>query len=162
MAQNSDSELDDKGNPEVIGALNKVYKPALTAFEEFHRQERRFKNRYGYQKMGKRYHDLTKHAHEIRHKVLQRIEELGGDADSSMEPVNVADGINDAYRHTSDRLGQLRDTLTQANAVAQSANDHDTHLMMLRLQRLVERKYHKVMSRRRQVRDMKDNYLLKA
>ena len=176
MAYEDAESLEPHGDDSVIKALNKVYRPALTMFEEAHKQEHRFKKKFGYEKMGKRYDNLTKHAHGIRHKVLNRIEHLGGVADSRFESVDSkgrddgenggvmepTDDIRKAYENTHRRLGQIMDRIGQANSVAQSANDHVTHGLLLKLHHKVDKKHKKIGMKRRQVKDMGDKYLLKA
>ena len=46
-------------NGGVVAALNGVYRPVLTLFEQAHRQEHRFKVRYGYCKLDERFDKLV-------------------------------------------------------------------------------------------------------
>ncbi len=49
----------DQSTAAVIAALNSVYRPTLTAFEQFHRQEHRFEVKYRYSKLQKRFDKLV-------------------------------------------------------------------------------------------------------
>lgn len=150
------------GNPEVIAALNQAYKPALTAFEQLHRQEHRMLKRHGYKREAKRFDKLVDHAHMVRHKILNRVERLGGNVDSEMGPVKVSDDIETAYNDTVAILKEIYGALGRATAVATSANDHVTHKLLLMLQYKVDKKIHIMETKQRQLADLGSNYILKA
>ena len=149
-----------RGDSNVVAALNNVYKPALTAFEQFHRQEHRLNKRYRYKKFAKRYDKLVDHAHHVRHKVLNRVEHLGGDVDSVLDPIRVADDMQTVHENTLACLKEIQGRLGQATAVATSANDHTTHAMLLGLQKKNEKAIKKVEALERQREDLGNDFML--
>ncbi len=157
-ASASPDDVDVK--PTVVDALNEVYRPALRAFEQFHRQEHRFSQKYRYRKLKKRYTKLVCSAHDWRHVLLDRIERLGGEADSTIDGVVVVDDIKGAYGATHDLLDRIYDAVDRAVAAAVVDEDHPTHKLLLRLQSEVDRRRFKVEAWQRQVADLGENYLL--
>jgi bacterioferritin (cytochrome b1) len=154
MPVNNKIDLGETGDPNVITALNNVYRPALTAFEQFHRQEHRISQRYRYKEFADRFDKLVDHAHCIRHKVLNRIENLGGEATSEIEPVEVSDGMKDAHANAHHMLTHIQDRLKQALAVAESANDAPTGSMLFRLAKKNQKKIDKNKAWLRQADDL--------
>jgi bacterioferritin (cytochrome b1) len=148
-------------NP-VVASLNGVYRPALTAFEQLHRQEHRFGSKFGYKKLAGKYDKLVHSMRRVRHHVLKRIERLGGEADSTIEPVKVHDEVDKAFDATHKALGRIKDGISQASAVAQSANDHPTHKLMLKLSSKIDKHMHGVERHKRQLKDLGDTYHLTA
>jgi hypothetical protein len=155
----------DKSAASVIAALNTVYQPTLCAFEQFHRQEHRFEVKYRYKKLQKRFDKLVHCARCWRRALLNRIERLGGDADSTISGVDVADDIMSAYCNTQTALDAIYDAIQRAIGVAksaddESANDHVTHTILMHLQYEVDHKRSKVEAWLRQVEDLGPNYAL--
>jgi bacterioferritin (cytochrome b1) len=144
----------------VVDALNEVYKPLLKAFEQFHRQEHRFQIKYQYKKLVVRFDCLVHHARGWRRAVLNRIERLGGDAESVIDGVVVKDEVKDAYKATLDLLTEIYDAINLAVAAAQAANDHPTHKILMRIQTEVDHKRCKIEAWLRQVSDLRDTYLV--
>jgi hypothetical protein len=153
-------ELTPTERPDVVAALNLVYPKLLQAFEQFHRQEHRFQIKYRYGKLQKRFDRLVHCARGWRRCVLNRIERLGGDADSTIGPVEVADEVGPAYRNTHDLLSSIYDAIGAAIAVVQSQNDHPTHKVLMTLQQEVDHKRAKLEAWLRQVADLGDQYIL--
>jgi bacterioferritin (cytochrome b1) len=149
-------------NPSVVEALNAVYRAALLAFEQFHRQEHRFEVRYRYKKLADRFDKLVHCARSWRRAVLNRIERLGGEADSTLGPVKVNDGVREAYEDALDALDAIRSAVIQGIAVASSANDYPTHKVLLFLSKEVDHKHAKIEAHLRQLKDMGDVYLATA
>ncbi len=147
-------------DPNVVDALNGVYRPILTFFEQAHRQEHRFKIRFRYGKLEKRFDKFVHCAREWRRCLLNRIERLGGEADSTMGPVIVADDIMPAYDATHDGLRSIHDAVNQAIAVVQSANDHPSHKLLMHLQHDVDRNMSKIEAWQRQTKDLGENYAI--
>ena len=143
---------------QVVDALNKVYVPLLTAFEQFHRQEHRFLIKYRYKVLQKRYDCLVHHARCWRRHVLNRIERLGGDVDSKINVVVVKDDIKGAYTATLDLLTEIYDAIGAAVKVAQEAEDHVTHKILMHIQSEVDCKRSKLEAWLRQVADLRDVY----
>jgi bacterioferritin (cytochrome b1) len=144
----------------VIEALNAAYKPILTAFEQFHRQEHRFQIKYRYKKLQTRYDKLVHAARCWRRAVLNRIERLGGEADSELGTVAVEDAVKEAYTATLFCLDEIFDRLADATEAAQKADDHVTHKILMQLQFEVDHKRAKVEAWLRQVKDLRDSYLV--
>jgi bacterioferritin (cytochrome b1) len=147
---------------EVIDALNAVYRPALTAFEQFHRQEHRFAVKYRYKELAERFDKLVNCAREWRRAVLNRIERLGGQADSTLGPIRIEDGVKEAYQATLAALAAIESAVKQAVAVAGSANDHPTCVVLYQVAKHVDRKMAKIEAHLRQLKDMGDAYLVTA
>lgn len=148
----------DKADKTVIDALNEAYKPVLTAFEQFHRQEHRFEIKYRYMKLQKRFDCFVHAARCWRRAILNRIERLGGDVESVMGDVVVKDEIKDAYTATLELLTEIYDALAAAIKAAQAADDHPTHKILMHLQFEVDHKRCKVEAWLRQVTDLRDVY----
>ena len=148
------------GDKDVVDALSKAYVPILTAFEEFHRQEHRFSVKYRYKKLEERYDKLADHARCWRRAVLNRIERLGGDADSTLDKVVVKDEVKDAYDQTLERLTEIYDALDAVVAAAVKADDHPTHKIAMMVQSEVDCKRAKLEAWLRQVEDLKATYLV--
>ncbi len=149
----------------VIVALNSVYQPTLCAFEQFHRQEHRFEVKYRYKKLQKRFDKLVHCARSWRRALLNRIERLGGEADSTIKGVEVADDILTAYRNTQTALDAIFDAIQAAIATANGSddegnNDHVTHKILLHVAYEVDHKRSKVEAWLRQVEDLGANYAL--
>lgn len=153
-------QQDPGGNPEVIAALNQAYVPALTAFEQFHRQEHRLLKKYQYKHEAKRFDKMVNFAHCVRHKILNRIEGLGGEVDSRINSVTVSDNVKDAYENTISLLKEIYEALGRAVAVAQSANDHPTIKMLMMLQAKTDKKIRKYEAHMRQMNDLGNSYML--
>jgi bacterioferritin (cytochrome b1) len=145
---------------QVIATLNAAYRPVLTAFEQFHRQEHRFQIKYRYKKLQKRYDKMVVEARCWRRRILNRVERLGGQIDSTMGPVVVKDEVKDAYQATEDILREIFDALDRAVAAAQAADDHVTHKVLMHLETEVDHEIVKVQAWLRQVKDLRDNYLV--
>ena len=144
----------------MIDALNAAYKPVLTAFEQFHRQEHRFEVKYRYMKLQKRFDCLVHAARCWRRKILNRIERLGGEADSVLGTVTVKDEVRDGYQATLDLLTEIYDAVGAAIKAAQAADDHPTHKILLHVQSAVDHKRAKIEAWLRQVRDLRETYLV--
>jgi hypothetical protein len=155
----------DRSNADVISALNAVYQPTLCAFEQFHRQEHRFEVKYRYKKLQERFDKLVHCARGWRRCLLNRIERLGGDADSTINGVAVADDIETAYANTHLALVAIYVAIQNAIGVAkagddETAHDHVTHKLLMQLQAQVDHKISKVEAWQRQVEDLGQNYAL--
>jgi len=144
----------------VVDALNTIYPAVLTAFEQFHRQEHRFLVRYRYKVLVNRYDKLVHCAREWRRCLLNRIESLGGDADSTLDKVTVEDDVKKAYTATETILTKIADEVDAAVDSAVVAKDHVSHKLLMMLRSHVEHKLVKVRAWLAQVDDMKANYLV--
>jgi|SRR5271166_2590206 len=144
----------------VVDALNEVYVPILTFFELAHRYEHRFADKYRYNKLAKRYDMLVHAARCWRRHVLDRIERLGGDADSMLEKIVIVDDVKGAYEGTHEALRAIFDAINKAVDAAKVADDHPTHKLLLRLQTKVDHKMFKLEAWLRQVADLKASYLV--
>jgi hypothetical protein len=147
-------------NDSVIAALNDAYRPILTALEQFHRQEHRFEVKYRYKKLESRYDKLVSATRCWRRNILDRLERLGANVDSVMGPVIVKDEVRPAYEATQTILQEIYDAVGRATKAAQGADDHCTHKMLLHVHTEVDHKLAKVEAWLRQVKDMRDNYLV--
>lgn len=155
----------DKSSSAVIDALNAVYRPTLKAFEQFHRQEHRFEVKYRYAKLETRFDKLVHCARCWRRTLLNRIERLGGDADSTIDGVAVSDDILSAYRNTQAALEAIEGAIQAAIGAAkagddEAAHDHVTHKMLMHLQAEVDHKLAKVEAWLRQIEDLGTNYTI--
>jgi bacterioferritin (cytochrome b1) len=146
----------------VVDELNSVYPCVLTAFEQFHRQEHRFEVRYRYKVLVKRYDKLVHAARCWRRALLNRIEALGGEAESKIEKVVVEDDVKKAYEATHDLLEKIATALDDAieKARDEAVRDYTSHKILLELRKEVEHKCVKVRAWLNQVDDMKQNYLV--
>jgi hypothetical protein len=144
----------------VVADLNTIYPCVLTAFEQFHRQEHRFEVRYRYKVLVKRYDKLVHAARCWRRKLLNRIEALGGDAESKLEPFEVQDDVKKTYEATEDRLNKIAAEIDKAVDTAAVQKDHVTHKLLMVLRHEVEHKCVKVRAWLNQVDDMKQHYLV--
>ena len=147
-------------SPAVVAALNAIYTLVLTAFEEWHRQEHRFEVRYRYHVLQRRYDNLVAGARCWRRELLNRLEALGADADSSIGKVKVEDDVKAAYEQTKECLTEIADAIDKAVDAARVEKDHVTHKLLLGLRHQVECKLVKINAWLRQVDDMKSNYLV--
>jgi len=98
-----------QGSPSVIAALNTLYMQLLTWKEASHRQENRFQA-MGWNGLKEKWDSATHEAHDLIGGVLDRIEELGGEPQSTMGQVTIANDPQAAFQ-----LG-----LTTLNALATS------------------------------------------
>jgi hypothetical protein len=144
----------------VTDALNVIYRLVLTAFEQFHRQEHRFEIRYRYNVLQKRYDKLVHCARCWRRCLLNRLEALGADADSTIGSVAVEDDVKRAYDATRDLLARIADAIDNAVDSAVGKSDHATHKILMHLRCEIEHKLTKVDAWLAQVEDMKANYLV--
>jgi hypothetical protein len=146
----------------VVDALNTIYPCVLTAFEQFHRQEHRFQVRYRYMVLQKRFDKLVHAARCWRRTLLNRLEALGADADSTIEKIVVEEDVKRAYEATKDLLGRIAEAIDSAVESARDGKnaDHVTHKLLLGLRFEVEHKIVKVNAWLAQVADMKANYLV--
>jgi hypothetical protein len=144
----------------MTDALNAVYGPVLTLFEQAHRQEHVFQVKYRYKKLRERFDSLVGEARCWRRRLLNRIIRLGGDVTATMGDVSVTDDVKGAYEATQKLLDLIYNQLSMATAVAQSANDHPTHKVLMHLQHEVDHRRAKVEAWLRQVKDMGENYLV--
>jgi len=144
----------------VIDALNAIYTLVLTAFEEWHRQEHRFEVRYRYHVLQHRYDMLVHAARCWRRELLNRLEAVGADANSSIGKVVVSDDVKKAYERTHDCLQEIADAMDKAIATVRVEEDHVTHKLLLHLRGEVEHKIVKLNAWLAQVADMKTNYLV--
>jgi len=144
----------------VVAELNTVYPLVLTAFEQFHRQEHRFAIRYRYKVLEHRYDKLVHGARCWRRHLLNRLEALDADADSSMEKIAVEDDVKKAYEMTKDLLDRIAAATDKAVQATRVEEDHVTHKLLLMLRTEVEHKRVKVNAWLNQVADMKANYLV--
>jgi len=128
--------------PSVVDALNTIYPLVLTAFEQFHRQEHRFEVRYRYMVLQKRYDKLVEAARCWRRAILNRLEALDADADSSMGTIKVQDDVKLAYEATRDLLTDIAGAIDKAVDAAQGEKerDHVTHKLLLMLRKEVDHK----------------------
>jgi bacterioferritin (cytochrome b1) len=152
-----------QGDPRVLAALDAAYAPILAAFEQFHRQEHRFK-RQQYRSLACRYDGLVHAARCWRREVLDRVEQLGGDLGSVIPAgaVAVQDGVSDAFRSTLDSLDAIFGALGAAIEAAQAAGDHPSMKVALRVQSHVDRKRTRVKGWAQQVIDIGPAFLLSA
>jgi len=146
--------------PAVVDALNAIYPLVLTAYEAWHRQEHRFEIRYRYQVLVRRYDRLVHAARCWRRAILNRLEAVGADADSTIGPVEVQDDVRLAYEATKDRLTKIADAIDAAVDSARTEKDHVTHKLLLHLRAEVEHKLVKINAWLAQVADMRENYLV--
>jgi hypothetical protein len=144
----------------VVDALNAIYCRVLTAFEQFHRQEHRIEVRYRYTVLVHRYDTLVEAARCWRRKVLNRLEELGADADSRIDPIAIDDDVRRAYENTRDLLQRIADAIDAAVDSAKVDNDHVTRKVLLHLRYEVNHKLVKVNAWLAQVADLKTAYLV--
>ncbi len=96
---------------------------------------------------------------------MNRVERLGGDADSTIGAVTIADDIESAYRNTAALLTEIRDAIQQAIGAAkagddETAHDHVTQKLLMHLQAQVDHKLAKVEAWLRQVEDLQTNYAI--
>jgi bacterioferritin (cytochrome b1) len=159
-----DKDPADTPNPKVIDALNAVYRPALTFFEQAHRQEHRFLIKYRYKKIAARFDKLVHCARCWRRHLLNRIERLGGEVDSTMGPVVVSDDIRAAYTDTLTGLRAIYAAAGDAIKVVRddAVSDHVTHKLLMKLQAEVDRKIAKIEAHVRQTMDLGENYIITA
>jgi hypothetical protein len=145
----------------VVGTLNSIYALVLTAFEQFHRQEHRFEVRYRYKVLRKRYDKLVHAARCWRRMLLNRLEALGADADSTIEKIVVEDDVKRAYDATLKLLERIAAEIDKATDTAKGDQaDHVTHKILLGLREEVEGELVKIRAWLAQVADMKANYLV--
>jgi DNA-binding ferritin-like protein len=144
----------------VVEALNAIYRCVLTAFEQFHRQEHRFQVKYRYKVLVKRYDKLVHAARCWRRHILNRLEELGAEADSTLEPIAVEDAVKTAYEKTQALLEKIAAEIDKAVESAQVEKDHVTHKILLMQRKEVEHKIVKVRAWLNQVSDLKQSYLV--
>ena len=151
-------------NTPIVEALNSIYAPVLRAYEQFHRQKNRFKVKYRYKRLVSRFKCLVGCAHDWRHALLIRIEQLGGEADSVIgkPPVVVQDEVKDAYEATLTLLREIYDAIDAAieSATKSGKRDNPTHKMLMMVQREVDHEIHKYDAYIRQVKDLGSNYLV--
>jgi bacterioferritin (cytochrome b1) len=145
---------------EVIEALNNAYTPVLTLFEQAHRQEHVFEVRYRYTKLQERFDKIVHDARSWRRALLNRIVRLEGEVTATMSELSVSDDVKGAYDATLRLLDLIHSQIGQAVAVAQSANDHPTVKMLYCLQADVDHKRAKVEAWLRQVKDLRETYLV--
>jgi len=146
--------------PTVVDALNAIYPLVLTAYEQWHRQEHRFEIRYRYHVLQKRYDRLVAAARCWRRAILNRLEAVGADADSTIERVTVEDDVRKAYEATKDQLTAIADAIDKAVDSARTERDHVSHKLLLHLRSEVEHKLVKLNAWLAQVADMRENYLV--
>ena len=146
--------------PAVVDALNAIYPLVLTAYEAWHRQEHRFQVRYRYHVLERRYDRLVHAAHCWRRAILNRLEAVGADADSTIGPVTVEDDVRLAYESTKARLTGIAAAIDAAVDSATVGKDHVTHKLLLMLRKEVEHKLVKLNAWLAQVADMGNNYLV--
>jgi hypothetical protein len=144
----------------VTDALNVIYRLVRTAFEQFHRQEHRFEIRYRYNVLQKRYDKLVHCARRWRRCLLNRLEALGADADSTIGNITVEDDVKRAYDATRDLLARIADAIDNDVDSAVGKSDHVTHKILMRLRCEIEHKLTKVDAWLAPVEDMKANYLV--
>jgi len=146
--------------PAVVDSLNAIYPLVLTAYEQWHRQEHRFEIRYRYHVLQHRYDKLVAAARCWRRALLNRLEAVGADADSTIGKIAVEDDVKRAYEATKDTLGKIADAIDAAVDSARTEKDHVTHKLLLHLRHEVEHKCVKLNAWLAQVADMKTNYLV--
>lgn len=144
----------------VVDSLNEIYPLVLTAFEAWHRQEHRFEVRYRYHVLQHRYDKLVSAARCWRRALLNRLEALGAEADSTLGKITVEDDVKRAYQATKDQLTDIAGAIDKAVDSARTEKDHVTHKLLLGLRAKVEHKLVKLNAWLAQVTDMKANYLI--
>lgn len=146
--------------PDIIAALNAVYAPVLAAFEAWHRQEHRAKIKFRYKVLAKRYDKLVDDARDWRRSVLDRIERLGGDADSTIEGVAAFDDVGKAYADTIERLRAIYDACQAGCDAADAAGDNVTFDVFDAIQHDADKLVAKFEAFGRQIDDLGPAYLL--
>jgi len=151
---------EQSSNGELVAAMNAAYRPIMTFMEQAHRQEHRFEKKYGYGKLQSRFDKLNGCARKWRRKILDRIEEFGGEVDSAMDPIKVSDDVATAYSDTLESLDSIYSALKQAVAVAMGSNDHPSTVMLMKIQKKVDSKIKDYEKHQRMAADLGDKYLL--
>ena len=119
-----------QGSPSVISALNVIYTQLLTWKEQSHRQENRFEAQ-GWSGLKKRFDKATQEAHALIHDVLDRIEALSGEPNSSLGAVTVANDAQGAFSAGLTVLNGLLAAYRGGILAAIADQDRTTELLLL-------------------------------
>ena len=118
-----------QGSPSVISALNTIYVQLLTWKEQSHRQENRFEA-MGWDGLKKKFDKATREAHDLIHDVLDRIEALSGEPNSTLNPVTIANDPQGAFTLGLTTLNALLASYRSAITVAQGDQDRATEKLL--------------------------------
>lgn len=111
-------------NSKVIDALNGAYRPVLTAFELMHRLEHRYEIRWGYLGLRDRFDGLVAVARCWRRALLDRMERLGGEVESAIDPIPpIPDAVGRAYQLALDTLRGILGRLADAAETCRAQGD---------------------------------------
>lgn len=124
------SDTDPAPDAGIIDALNTVYVPLLTLFEQAHCHEHIFECRYAYMGLRDQFDELVEEVRNWRRHVLNRVIRLGGSVDSRLNPIETSDDVGKAYTLMLDALRGIASAIKtafvacKADMVAQKVLGH--------------------------------------
>jgi hypothetical protein len=163
-----------KPDSKIISALGDLYVSCLTCAEQIRRLKVHFKVKYRYCRLVEMLHCMLmcECCHNTRHNgktsghcvmcwsfcVLHRIEGLGGEVESEIEPIVLTDDVKAALEKI---LVRLQDVYGFAQVVIAAAkDDHPTAKIAGEIQCAAECHIECVKAHLRQIEDLKESYLI--
>lgn len=139
-----------QGSSSVIASLNVVYSQCLTWKEQSHRQENRFEA-IGWKGLKKKFDKMTQEVHNLNHYVLDRIEQLNGEPNSMLGPVQIANDAQGAFSLALITVTELCKAISSAIDVSVADKDRVTEEMLYDLYEVTEERVLKIEKQLRKI-----------